>query len=38
MAEKIDIITIHGFTLKTNTLYEVTEKFDASAPQGYQKI
>lgn len=38
MAEKQEIITIYDFTLKTNTLYEVTEKYDANAPTGYRKL
>lgn len=37
MAEKIDIITLYDFTIKTNTLYEVVEKYDANAPQGFKK-
>lgn len=37
MAEKNNIITIYDFELKTDTLYEVSEKFDASAPSGYKK-
>lgn len=37
MAEKKTIISLYGFDIKTNTLYEVQEKFDASAPDGFQE-
>lgn len=37
MAEVQEVINLHGFSLKTNTLYEIQQKYDSSAPDGFKK-
>lgn len=37
MSDKKVIISPYGFDIKTDTLYEVQEKYDSSAPDGFQK-
>lgn len=37
ITDKIEIVNLYGFSIKTNTLYEVLPKYDANAPSGYKK-
>ncbi len=32
------LFTIHGFNVRANTLYQVTEKIDTAAPEGYKSF